>query len=179
MNEKWKILELKVFRRRIKLLSSQWWAGDDFLERYLRRVEEQRPKRFSNHRTKQKMFFITSAGLHLPSPEPIPTTNPYQSPFVPFHTKPSSTQTRLATSSGFVANGRWQGNPTKGLLKAPTGPRVHKAPVVLDSPSARLVGGFGFAPNGGWEGQPETSLLEYVPDSRRRNELGGNFSVIV
>ena len=56
---------------------------------------------------------------------------------------------------------------------------MHKAPVVLDSPSARLVDGFGFAPNRGWEGQPEIGLLEYVPDSRRRNELGGNFSVRV
>ena len=81
-------------------------------------------------------------------------------------------QTRLATASGFVANGRWQGDPVKGLLQTPPVPRFRKAAVVLNSPSARLVNGFGFAPNGGWSGQPETGLLEYVPDSRRREELG-------
>ena len=92
-----------------------------------------------------------------------------------------------------MANGRWQGDPVKGLLQAkrhtdkdkyevqgapvkgllqaPPVPRVAKAPVVLDSPSARLVNGLGFSPNGGWSGQPETGLLEHVPDSRRREEL--------
>ena len=64
-----------------------------------------------------------------------------------------------------------QGAPVKGLLQAPPVPRVAKAPVVLDSPSARLVNGLGFSPNGGWSGQPETGLLEHVPDSRRREEL--------
>ena len=33
----------------------------------------------------------SSSGLQSPSPEPIPTTNPYQAHYVPVHTKPSST----------------------------------------------------------------------------------------